>query len=168
MNKLEKRLLKLDIILASLMLLFPLLLIIVNGEVRPSISNYAYSKYNYVFVSLLTVAGTMFIFNGTAYNTRWYNIVLGCSLIGVALTPHIDFPIIHYAFAGLFFLGSVATMIIYSSREQRRWKIKLGLLIILLLAGVYVTKKYSLFVAEWIGILPISFHYIGEGLGKID
>ena len=98
----QKRLTKLEIILSTLLLFIPLILILATGEIRPSISNYAYSNLNYLFATLLTLAGTMFIFNGSAYNSRWYNIVLGCSLIGVVLTPHLHLPILHYVFASIF------------------------------------------------------------------
>lgn len=164
----EKRIIKLEIILSVLLLFLPLILILTTGEIRDSISDYAYSKLNYLFAVLLTIAGTMFIFNGTAYNSRWYNIVLGCSLIGVALTPHLDYSLYHYFFAGVFFLGSVFCMIFFSSKQQRPIKISIGFIIVTSLIGVYLTDYYTLLVAEWIGILPICVHYIGENLGKID
>lgn len=164
----EKRLTKLHVILAIILLFIPLILIATTGEVRSSISNYAYSSMNHLFAALLTIAGTMFIFNGTAYNSRWYNIALGISLIGVALTPHYDFPILHYSFASLFFLGSVAVMVLFSSKEQLRLKIYFSSLIMIGLMGHFLFKFYSLFWAEWIGILPICIHYLGESTGKLD
>lgn len=164
----EKRLTKLEVILAVLLLLHPLILIAVNKEIRPSISNYAYSDFNYVFVSILTVASALFVYNGVIHREKWYNIVLGCSLLGVAFTPHLDYPVLHYSFAGLFFIGSVATMIIFSSPAQRELKITLGTLIVLALLGYFITGMYSLLIAEWIGILPISIHFIGESLRKFD
>lgn len=164
----EKRIIKLEVILAVLLLLHPLILMAVNREIRSSISNYAYADFSPLFVVLITVAGTLFITNGTIHREKWYNIVLGCSLVGIALTPHLDFPVLHYTFAGLFFLGSVATMIIFSSAAQREIKIVLGTLIILSLLNYFITEMYSLLVAEWIGILPISIHFIGESLKKFD
>jgi hypothetical protein len=164
----EKRIIKLELILATLLLFIPLILIIATGEVRSSISNYAYSNLSYLFVMLLSIAGMMFIFNGTAYNSRWYNIILGCSLIGVSLTPHLDYTIIHYLFASLFFLGSVAVMIGFSSAKQRPLKAYLGVMVILGLVGHFAFNWYSLLWAEWIGILPICIHYIGESTGKLD
>lgn len=164
----EKRLVKLDIILAALLLFIPLILILVTGEVRTSISDYAYSQYSYLFASLLTLAGTMFIFNGSAYITKWYHIVSGVALIGVVLTPHKEYVILHYVFAGIFFMGNIITMIIFSSTKQRKWKLGVGVFILIILMGVYITKSYSLLVAEWIGMLPICLHFIGEELGKID
>lgn len=164
----ENRLIKLHVILSVLLLFLPLILVVASGEIRSSISNYAYSDVNYLFATLLTIAGTMFIFNGTAYNSRWYNIVLGCSIIGVALTPHYDYPIIHYSLASVFFLGSVAAMIAYSSAKQRPLKLYFGIIIILALLLHFLFNWYSLFCAEWIGILPITIHYLGESTGKLD
>ena len=164
----QKRLTKLEIILSTLLLFIPLILILATGEIRPSISNYAYSSMNHLFATLLTIAGTMFIFNGTAYNTRWYNIALGLSLIGIALTPHYDFPIIHYAFAGVFFVGSIIVMIAFSSKAQQPLKVYFGSLIIIGLLGHFWLNWYSLFWAEWIGMLPITIHYLGESTGKLD
>lgn len=164
----EKRIIKLEIILSSLLLFIPLILILINGEIRPSISDYAYSKNNQAFVMLLTLAGSMFVFNGSAYNTKWFNIILGCSLIGVAVTPHLDYAVLHYSFAAIFFLGSVFAMVFFSSNKQRLFKIIAGFVIIIALAFSMLTKSISLLCSEWIGILPISVHFIGEALGKID
>lgn len=164
----EKRLKKLEVILAVFLLFIPLMLIVVNGEVRNSISDYAYSKNNLVFGSLLAISSALFVYNGTMNREKWYNIVLGVSLLGTAVTPHLDYPVWHYSFAALFFLGSVTTMIVFSSAAQRELKIVLGTLIVLALLGYYITEMYSLLIAEWIGILPISIHFIGESLNKID
>ena len=164
----KERLTKLNVILSILLLFIPLILILVEGNIRESISDYAYSPFNYIFTSLLTVAGVMFIFNGTAYNKKWYNIVLGVSLIGVSVTPHLDYTIFHYLFASIFFMGSVAVMIIFSSRSQRRFKLFTGLFIVVTMLLHFKYNLYSLLYAEWIAILPICIHYIGEELGKID
>lgn len=164
----QKRLTKLEVILSTLLFFIPLILVVFTQEVRSSISDYAYSNLSYLFVSLLSVAGTMFIFNGTAYNSRWYNIVLGCSLIGVVLTPHLHVPVLHYVFASIFFLGSIFCMIFFSSASQRNLKLVAGAIIVFGLIGHFWFNWYSLFWAEWIGILPICIHYIGESLGKID
>lgn len=163
-----KRLTKLEVILSVLLVFIPLILILFTNEVRSSISNYAYSSAEHLFAMLLSIASAMFIVNGTAYNKKWYNIVLGCSLIGVIMTPHLDHPLLHYSFAGLFFVGSVFVMIYFSSAQQRAIKITAGTIIILAMLGHFITNFYSLLVAEWIGLLPISIHFIGESLNKLD
>lgn len=164
----QKRLTKLEVILSTLLFFIPLILVAFTQEVRASISDYAYSDLSYLFASLLSVAGTMFIFNGTAYNSRWYNIVLGCSLIGVVLTPHLHASVLHYVFASIFFFGSIFCMIFFSSASQRNLKLVAGAIIVFGLIGHFWFNWYSLFWAEWIGILPICIHYIGESLGKLD
>lgn len=164
----EKRITKLEVILAVFLLFIPLVLIAVNGEIRESISDYAYANHNYFFVLLLAVAGCLFLYNGTIYGKKWYNIALGLSLFAVAVTPHQDYPVLHYLSAGIFFFGSMATMIIFSSAAQRELKIVLGTLIVIALSGHYFFNLYSLLYAEWIGLLPISIHFIGESVRKFD
>ncbi len=152
----------------SFFFLIPIILILATQEVRPSISNYAYSQYSYFFVSLISLSGFTFIVNGWLDETRFYNIILGASLVGVSLTPHLDFPIIHYSCAGLFFLGSVYVMIAFSSAKQRWYKIIAGIIIVATLLVSLTTEITSLLIAEWIAMLPISIHYVGEAIGKID
>lgn len=146
----------------------PLFLILFTGEVRPSISNYAYSSISELFVMLLTISGILFFDDGYTIRSRYFNMILGGSLMGVALTPHCDWPVLHYSFASLFFLGSQFNMIYYSSRKQRKYKILASIFIMFGLSGHFIFNLFSLFWAEWIGILPITLHYIGESLGKID
>lgn len=163
-----KRITKLEVILSTLLVFMPLILFLYTNELRSSISNYAYSSAEHVFSMLMSIAAAMFIVNGTAYNKKWYNIILGCSLIGVILTPHLDYSFLHYSFAGLFFLGSVFVMIFFSSKEQRTTKIIAGSIIVLGLIGHFAANLYTLFFAEWIGLFPIAIHFIGESVEKID
>lgn len=151
-----------------LFLFIPLILIIVNKEVRPSISDYAYSSHNYLFFSLISISGFLFIVNGWLDPFRRYNIILGLSLIGVALTPHKDYPIIHYLCAGSFFLGSVYVIIYFSSSNQRFYKIISSSIIVFSLICALLIKNISILVAEWIGMIPISLHYILEAQNKIN
>jgi hypothetical protein len=123
------------------------------------------------FFSLMSIAGAVFIMDGSIWNKRWYNIVLGCSLIGIAVTPHLDSPLItalHYSFAALFFLGSVATMIIYSSKNQRPLKIMLAIAVAVAMSLNFLIPETGLFWAEWAGMIPITFHFLGESYGKLD
>lgn len=138
-----------------------------NWNVRTSISNYVYMKHNQVFYFLLIIAASMFGYSGAIW-LKNYNILLGVALAGVALTPHLEYPIIHYVFAIGFFLGSVFVMIYYSSKQQRKFKIIAGILIVIAMLLHFVFKIYSLFWAEWIGIIPIAIHYLGESLNIID
>ena len=159
---------------ALFFLFVPLLLIIVdNGNVRASISDYAYGCVDgniittLVFGFLIGASGFLFADNGVTKN-KWYNIVLGISLLIVAITPHKDYTIIHYTAAVIFFTGSCAAMIIYSSTKQRVYKIIASIVIVVALVAHFIFNWWSLLVAEWIGMLPISIHFIGESLNKID
>lgn len=163
---LKKTLTNLYTINALLLMLLPLILIAVTGDVRVSISDYAYSNASNLLVVLLTISAFLFIYNGFT-SSKIYNVVLGLLLIGIALTPHLDYPIMHYSFATFFFIGSVYTMIQYSSKQQRIFKIIAGLITLLSLLGGFL-DYYSFLMAEWIGILPICIHFIGEALNKID
>ena len=168
LSRLKLRLTKFEVIIASLLLFLPLLLILIDGTVRPSISNYAYMEKSYWFASLLTIPALLFVFNGVINNKHWYNILLGVSLFGVAVTPHLEMSIIHNIFAFIFFAGSVFVMIYYTTKKQRTYMVVFGGIVVLGLLGHFVVGWYSLLIAEWIGLIPISVHFIGESLGKID
>lgn len=167
-DELRKRLMNLEILLSVLLVFTPAILIWLDGSIRRSISNYAYSFNSEWFVFLITLAASMFIYNGTAWKTKWYNIILGISLAGVALTPHLQFKTLHLIFAAIFFAGSVFVMIYFSSKKQRLVKIICGVFLVLGILGHYKFEWYSLFWAEWIGILPICIHFIAESTGEFD
>ena len=167
LSRLQLRIMKFEVIIASMLIFLPLILIFIDGKLRPSISNYYYMDSNHWFVSLLTIASLLFVVNGVVNNKKSHNILLGSFLWLVAMTPHLETPIIHTLSAGIFFLGSVFVMIYYSNKEQRGLMCAFGSLTILGLLGHFILNAYSLFWAEWIGLLPISIHFIGESLGKI-
>ncbi len=145
----------------------PAILIVVSGELRDSISDYAYSSVDNLFSGMLWLASSMFCYNAM-YTDKKYNWFIAISLLGVSLTDHIEFPTIHYIFASLFFIGSIFVMVVFSSVKQRVFKIYIGAVIIIALLGYFSFRWYSLLVAEWICLLPISIHFIGESLNKID
>ena len=165
---LRNRLMTLEILLSALLIFTPAILIWLDGSIRISISNYAYSLKSEWFVFLITLASSMFIYNGTAWKTKWYNIVLGIALTGIVLTPHLQYKIIHLIWATTFFAGSVFVMIYFSSKKQRVFKIIASGFLLVGIAGYYVFEWYSLFWAEWIGMLPICVHFIGESIGELD
>jgi hypothetical protein len=157
---------RLEITLAVLLMFVPLILRLTDGFWRLSISNYAYSNSNYVFVMLLTLAGTMFIYNGLGFKRHWYNGVLGVSLLGVVLTPHLDYPICHYFFATTFFFGSVLAIGLSSNVAFRGFKYLVSAIVMLGLIMHFAFGTFSLLVAEWIGIIPISIHFIIKSINK--
>lgn len=157
----------LKIIQAVVFLTIPLILYLVNGSLLKSISAYAYYT-PMTFALSLTLAGALFLYDGWVDRRRWYNIGIGISLFGVVLFPHIDYFIIHYIFATLFFISSVFTMIYFSSGRERFIKIIVGSLILFGMCGCFIFNWYSIFWGEWIGMIPISIHFILESLEKID
>lgn len=168
----EKRIKKLLNISFIGLIFMPIILMIFDGSIRSSISNYAYSDFNFIFVSFLTFAGSMLIVDGCKDDlitrNKWYSIILGLSLVGVSVTPHKDYAFVHYTFAGIFFIGSYIAMILFSSPKQRPTKMFLGLAILLSLTGHFLFNWYSLFYAEWIGIIPIVINFTGENNNRFD
>lgn len=167
-TKLLERIKKFEVIAGSVLLFLPIILMASTWEIRPSISDYAYSELPFLLPTLLSLSGALFMYNGVFNKDKWYNIVLGICLIGVGLTPHLDFPILHYIFTGAFFVGSALVMIIYSSAKQRPIKIIAGFIMVIVIALSFFFNLFSVFLAEWIGIFPIAIHFIGESLNKID
>jgi hypothetical protein len=152
---------------ALMFTLIPVVLMIVNGGILDSISAYAYYT-PMVFSWLLTLICAIFFYDGFVEPKRWYNMVSGIMLSGVILFPHLDFPVVHYALAALFFLWTSACIPIFSSKKQRWFKMLILLLIAFGMVGCFAFNWYSIFWAEWIGLLPISIHYILEVLEKVD
>ena len=158
---------KLQVIQAIAFLFIPFVLWIVNGELLNSVSAYAYYT-PMTFAFSLTLAGSLFVNDGIITKSRWYNYIIGFYLFGVVLFPHLDFPVIHYIFAGIFFLGSTFNMVFFSSNKERFIKIVVAVISIFGLCGCFLLNWYSIFWAEFIGMIPISIHYVLEALDKID
>ena len=152
---------RLELTVALILVFTPLILkLLEDVAYRPSISNYAYSSINYVFVFLLTLAGSLFLWNSIGYKRHWYNSFLGVSLFGVALTPHLDFPVAHYAFAGCFFISSILSISLSSNVAFKNFKYIASFIIALALILHFAFNLFSLLVAEWLGIIPITLHFI--------
>lgn len=163
------RIKKYQTIFGGFLILLPLILILAHDEpIRRSISHYAHSEHPYLLPILLTFTASVFFLDALVRKTKWYNFVLGALLIGIALTPCDDNPIAHYIFTGAYFAGSAFVMIYYSSVKQRWWKIIAGVVMVVSLSLAFFFQVLSIFTAEWIGILPMGIHYIGESLGKVD
>lgn len=167
LSRLQLRLTKFQVIIASILIFIPLILWSIDGKLRPSISNYFYMEDNHWFITLFTIAAMIYANSGVVDNKKWYNIALGVCLWAIAMTPHETMTVIHTAFAGTFYIGSVFVMMAFSNKNQFRMMGVFGLLTIAGMVGHFVFNLYSLFWAEWIGLLPITVHFIGESLGKI-
>ena len=159
---------QLKVIQALVFLLIPVILMLLNGgEILGSISAYAYYT-PMTFALSLTLAGALFFYDGYVERKRWYNLYVGVSLFGVVLFPHLDFPVTHYTFAVIFFIGSLFNMVYFSSGRERFLKILTAVLVLFGMLGCFGFHWYSIYWAEWIGMLPISVHFILEAIGKID
>lgn len=158
---------RLETSVALILMFVPLILKVIEGNsFRSSISNYAYSEFDYIFAFLLTLAGSLFLWNGIGYKRHWYNGILGLSLFGIVLTPHLDYQILHYFFAGLFFIGSILSIGLSSNIAFRGFKYVISLIVILALTLHFVFDLFSLLFAEWIGIIPIATHFIIKSFFK--
>lgn len=155
-------------IIKSVFLLFiPLILILFTSKELDSISAYVYEA-PLLFSFLLTLAGSMFFDEGYTDRRRYFNMVLGLSLFGVLFTPHLDYPILHYTFATIYFLGSGIDIWYFTKSEHKPYTFIGFALIILALIGHFIFGFYSLLYAEWIGMLPASANKILEKLNVIE
>jgi len=158
---------RLKVIQAIGFLFIPLILVIVNGEMLGSVSAFA-NFTPLTFASLLTLAAALFVYDGFVHRSRWINLVIGFMLLGVVFFNHLHYPVTHYIFAGSFFFCSIFSMVYFSSDSQRWFKSIAGGFILFGLFGCFLFHWYSIFLAEWIGMIPISLHFILEATGKID
>lgn len=179
---------KLERIIAAICILIPFFLVWAdNWQIRDSISDYVYMKNSHIFGLLLTMAAMMFIVNGAIYiktghlreykkQGRWYNIILGVSLLGVILFPYKEYGFLHFIFARIFFVGSAFVIALFNDREHRNISFVIAIISISGLV-IYVVNKnvfaipwtdwLTLFWAEWISLFVIGIHYILESLGEL-
>lgn len=158
---------RLKVIQALAFLAIPLVLMCAHGEILPSISHYAHET-PMLFGWMLTMAGCLFLYDGYVNRKRWYNIICAIGLFGLILFPNIDHDYAHYTFTAIFFGASMFNMIYFSSKRERIYKIAAAVLVIFGMVGYFWLDWYSMFFAEWIGMVPISVHFVLEALGKID
>ena len=179
-----------EIAMAAFLVMTPLLLRLADpiGKFRDSISAYIRMDNSHYFGIYLTMAAMLFLINGFAFfkkgsingeylydkHGRWYNVILGFSLLGVAFVPYDlkGWCILHFIFAGIFFLGSAIAIVIFTSNRHRKWG-WIMLLVILFALLLHFGPKYgiifpkgkeilSLLFAEWIGMGVIAVNYILE------
>ncbi len=175
--------------IALFLVFIPLILFLSDDECwRPSISNYVYMGNSYVFGLLLTIAAMLFVFNGALYfgsseykglkekgKNKWYNIILGVSLLLVILLPHEEYKYPHYIAAGIFFLGSSLAIALDCRKKDRKWNLFFAILSIASLVFYFVNwlfnlgiHWYTLLVAEWISLAVISIHYYLDSREKMS
>jgi hypothetical protein len=174
-----------EIIIASVCITIPIFLRLADpctAGFRSSISDYAYMDRSYIFGMLLCIAAMLFIFNGAVYFYRqqsfemmtpgkWYNVVLGVSLLIVILLPYREFICPHYIFAGIFF-GFNAFVIGFF--HQRKYRVISRILAVATVAGLGLhflfKKEISLFWGEWLSLIVIGVHFIlmADGVISLD
>jgi|GEM_PF-1628954 len=165
-------------LIAFVCIFIPFILFWTDGQLRGSISAYVDMDRSHIFGLLLGISATLFILNGALYFStgyvasnkkykkqygRWYNIILGFSLIGVVIFPY-NGPnaIVHYVFALLFFAGS-AVVIFFIHEPQHRLLSKLiaiAAISSLLTCVLTDEQAISLFWAESISLFVVGIHYI--------
>ncbi|NMH26893.1 DUF7103 family protein [Flavobacterium silvaticum] len=151
---------------------------------RDSISNYVYMWHSYVYGLLLGTASMLFIFNGVIYfknetennivvdrSGKWYNLILGVCLLGVVVFPHKEFSVIHYIFAGAFFMGNAVITMVFHTKTWRKSNTFLGILTVVGLAFYFLDEYwlhwfpgYTLFWAEWISVAVVAVHFFLDSL----
>ncbi len=170
-----------EVIIAAVCIVLPLFLKLADTGAtgfRSSISDYVYMGRSYVFGMLLSIAATLFIFNGAVYFRneahldvskagKWYNIILGMSLLAVILLPYKQFGVHHFIFAGLFFIGNAVVIAIFHKKQYTIPSILLALLTLATITLHFYNQAVSIFTAEWLSLTVIGIHLILEATGAI-
>lgn len=157
-KNLIKRFTKYELITGILCILLPFILIATNGGALHSISEYAYTQVAFIYVFLLTMAGTLITVVGVRQNKRliW---IMGILLLLVPLTPHKEYPVIHFLSAGLFFVGVAIDMFIDTQRLYQYRFFMLGAMISAF--GLhYFADALSLFWAESIALIIFGVNFL--------
>jgi branched-subunit amino acid transport protein AzlD len=134
--------------------------------------------HSYVFGMLLSIASMLFVFNGAVYFRiereksalnlskygKWYNVVLGLSLLMVVCLPWRQFGCYHFTFATIFFFGNAVVTGIFHQKRNGRLSIVLAVLTVVALI-IYMLKlfpDFSLLAAEWISLTVVGIHFYLE------
>ena len=118
----------------------------------------------WAFYFPLTIAAFLFIVNGVIKHV-WYNIFLGVMLSGVILFNHIDFKVVHFVFAILFFGGNFIVVLVVKTWFFQKTISEFffdGTLILIAILSVilFFSEVINLFYLEWISFGMITIHFI--------
>ncbi len=167
-------------IIASVCILIPVILKLYDKDCphfRYSISKYAYMSNSYIYGMLLCMAAMLFIFNGAVYfkseahlkldkNGKWYNVVLGVSLIGVILFPPLKHHLFHLIFGAIFFMGNAFVIGFFQKKNSI-----VGITLAVLTAVSFILSLaiclFTLLWAEWISLATIGIHFFLEAKNAI-
>ena len=164
-------------LIAIICIAMPVFLLLFDTEkkglhFRSSISDYVYMPASHIFGMMLCIAAMLFIFNGAVYFKnqshlklkragKWYNVILGLSLLGVILLPYKENKIPHYFFAVIFFLGNAAVIGFFHKKKDRIPGVALAILTVVFLA-ICVIGLIPVFWGEWLSLTVIGIHFILE------
>lgn len=110
------------------------------------------------------IIASLMTLDGLIYKTRYYNILIGLSMIGVISFPVNEFRYIHNSFAGIFFIGNAYIVTYYSKLLIRSKKVLFSIIILTTLL-LLIFGKINIYVAELIGMWSMSyFMYIRYSL----
>jgi hypothetical protein len=94
-------------------------------------------------------------------------VVLGGSLLGVILFPHLQYAAIHYTFAGIFFLGNALVIGFFHRKRDEVISIILALLVVFTLS-LHLFGFVTLLVGEWLSLATIGVHFILQSIGIVS
>jgi hypothetical protein len=142
---------------------------------RSSIRQYFSMSNSYIYGMCICIPAMLFIFNGAVYfksereldvnpEGKWYNVILGFSLLCVIIFNPRQFHTAHLIFGAIFFLGN-AVVIGFFQRECRALGRVLALSTVATFIFWFVFGLVSLLVAEWISLAVIAIHFFLEAKG---
>lgn len=153
-----KSVIKVELFLSITLCLLPILLPVTSGQILDSISEYATSESNWLYVTMLSLISILLIYDGVKDKNRRFNIALGVLLLGVVTFPVSKYRLIHDIFAILFFLENIAILAYVSKIFSKRAKFTLTLLTLFVLS-LFFFGIISLFIAEAIGVILLSVFF---------
>jgi hypothetical protein len=158
LDDLIKRLYKYELPTAIICILLPFILLAGNGGPLESISEFAYSEIDFIYVFLLTVAATLITTIG-AKKDQTLTWLLGINLMLIPLIPHLAFPTIHLIVSIIFFGGMSFHILMYSDFLRKfRWFL-VGT--IALSFGLYfLTNIFTLFAVESIALVIFGINFL--------
>lgn len=123
--------------------ILPIILGLVGGFDQPSYSHYYFTDAKLIFITFLSLISLTFISLGG----KW--LISGISLFFLTYVNHIDYTIIHYVFATIFFGNTIRIVI-----TDKRYKI-MGFLMVFFVPMLFL----SIYMFELIEVLLISFYH---------
>lgn len=153
-----KRIFRVEFSLAIMLFILPISLPVTSGEILESISYYAYSKSNYLYLIMLYGISLLLIFDGIFDKVRRFNIILGVSMLGVVIFPVTEHRYLHDIFAILFFIENLIVVTYYSKVVTKHFKITIFTIVVVTLA-LFFLDVITLFFAEAIGLFCVSIFF---------